>query len=123
MERPLELAGRPPFRSSIIGDTDGVLLGHRDHRLGMYWYPSLLLASHRFYICRRFVQAGGRLNFRKHYCQQELMGLWFLEIHHAVGYEKGLCTPNNDQHESHGAVVSFRYYLLVLRQKIQGLDA
>ena len=82
-------------------------LGHRHHRLYLCWHSSCFNPCYRLDLCGRQLQASRRLHLRRHHGQQESLGIWVQQIHHAMVHCQWFRAARYDEHESDLPLVQF----------------
>jgi hypothetical protein len=96
--------------------------GYRYNRLYLRGHTSRGPAIYLLHILHRFLQTCRRIYLCRYYCQQECLGIRFLKIHYAMGYQEWLYPTHHDEHELDSSVVSHWDRFLVFWKDVQEVD-
>lgn len=85
-------------------------------------HPGRRPPCHLEYLCGRQLQARGRFDLRLHHRQQESLGIWLQQIHHALDHGERVYPADHAEHVSDDVVVSLCDSVLLLWEEVPRVD-
>lgn len=91
-------------------------------RIYVCWHPGCGDPCYRDDVRGRQLQADGWIDHGDHHSQQEPVGIWLFEVHHAVGRAGGIRAAHHAEYVLDLPVVLVRDCVLHLGKEDEGLD-